>query len=762
MLLLIAAAIVPLAVFAGIGLYGLRRQQNAQTERVGLELARSVANAVDSELGSVIAVLEALATSPTLDLRDLTGFRERATRLIKVTHDWAAIGLADAAGTCVLDTRFPAETPLPPLMERESFDRVLQMRAPAVGGLTRHLQDEWLFAVRVPVIRNGTVTYVITALIRPERVRSVLTRQGVPEDWVISIMDGNGRRVARSRAHGENLGGRLSDTAQRIVDGGRPDGSGVSYSLEGERIFTPYSRLPASHWIAVLGLPTAVLDAAVYRSLAIYGGGILLSIVIGAGGAIWAVRSITRPMAELRAAAEALGRRETPTRPQTSIQEIREVGVALKTAAIELARSAAERDDLLRKERLAREAAEAADRAKDEFMAVLSHELRTPLNAVFGWARWLQSGGLDDPTMIARATDAIARNAHVQVQLVDDLLDLARITSGKMRLDVTAIDLRSALYGALEAVRPAADAKRIAIHTSLGSDPCVVTGDAARLQQVVWNLLMNAVKFTPHGGQVRLELQRTSTRVEIVVSDTGQGIDPGVLPHVFERFRQADSSSTRTHGGLGLGLALVKHLVELHGGAVAAQSPGESRGTTVTVTLPTLLASSDAPSSPRMPATIATRDAPVRADRLHGLRVLVTDDDADAALLVSAILAGCGAEVRHCSSATATLELLQEWQPDVLVSDIGMPGEDGYSLIAKLRALPAAAGGSTPAVALSAYGRPQDRMRAIGAGFNMHVPKPVDPGELITIVAELAGIVRSPSRAVPERAQPEIRLGEME
>ena len=736
--LLTAAGILPLTVFAGIGLYVLRRQQSAEAERVGIELARSVANAVDSELGSVSSVLEVLATTPTLDRPDLDGFRERAMRVISAQHDWAAIVLTRVDGSGLSDTRFPHGSALPPVAEMQSFDRVIGMRRPVVGSLTQHSQIEWLFAVRVPVVRDGVVRYVVTALIRPERIRQVLARQGVPDDWVISIVDENGRRVARSRAHKENLGGRLSDTVQEVVARGGTHGAGVAYSLEGGRIFTPYSRLQGSRWTAVLGLPTAVVDAAARRSLAIYGGGVLLSIAIGAAGALWAVRSITRPIAELRAAAEALGRKEMPIPPQTSIKELREVGVALKTAAIELARAETEREELLRKERQAREAAEAADRAKDEFMAVLSHELRTPLNAVFGWAKWLQTG-LNDQAMIARATDAIARNAHIQVQLVDDLLDLARITSGKMRLDVSSIDVRNVLEAAIDAVRPAADAKAITLESSIGTEPCVVTADPARLQQVVWNLLMNAVKFTPNSGNVRLALQRAESQIQIVVSDTGQGIAPAVLPHIFERFRQADSSSTRSHGGLGLGLALVKHFVELHGGSVVAQSAGEGCGTTVVISLPTARPPADLTALLRRPAApLASQKGVGRTELLHNVRVLVADDDKDAILLVATILREAGADVQTASSADATFELLRLWRPDVLVSDIGMPGEDGYSLIARIRASGAEQGSATPAVALSAYGRPEDRVRALAAGFNMHVPKPVDPGELTAIVADLA------------------------
>ena len=614
---------------------------------------------------------------------------------------------------------------------------MLRTHAPVVGDLTRHVPDQWLFAVRVPVVRAGVVTGVVSALVTPENIRGVLTRQNVPGDWVISIVDASGLRVARSRAHEENLAGRLSDTAQQVVNAGGDEGFGVSRALEGDRIFTPYARLPAWGWIAVLGIPTALVDAAAYRALAFYGGGILLSIALGTLGGLWVARTITRPIGELRTAAEAMGRRKLPSAPATSIQEIRDVGIALRIAADDLTVAAAEREDLLRKERVARETAESADRAKDEFMAVLSHELRTPLNAVYGWARMLQSGQLADRGMADRATNAIVRNADMQVQLIDDLLDLSRITSGKLRLQIGAVDLRGVLGTAVDAIRPAADAKGIRIETDFAEDVPIVRGDPSRLQQVAWNLLMNAVKFTPGGGEVRLELHAEGAQVRIVVRDTGQGITPDILPHVFERFRQADSSSTRPHGGLGLGLTLVKHLVELHGGAVTAESAGQGRGATFTVTLPVAGADVSSGSEPAGQPAHASLTREATAGLLRGVRVLVVDDDSDGLVLAEAILAGAGAEVRTCSSAAVALDLVRTWLPDVLVSDIEMPGEDGYTLIRRVRALPREEGGEIPAVALTAYGRAQDRVRSLAEGYTMHVPKPVDPGELTDIVAGL-------------------------
>jgi signal transduction histidine kinase/ActR/RegA family two-component response regulator len=755
LVLLTAAGILPLALLAGIGLYVLVREQRMQARRVGTELARSVATAVDVELRSSTSVLEALATSLTLDRQDLPGFLERARRVLALQPNWDAITLVDPSGKPLVDTRYATGEALPPVAEPGSFDRVVRTRASVVGGLARDPKGAWFFPVRVPVVRDGALRYVITAVVRPKQVHGVLTSQDVPGDWVISIVDSAGLRVARSRAHEENVGGKLSPTVQAVVAQGGAEGFGVSYTLEGERIYTPYSRLSQSGWVAVLGMPTALAERAAYRSLAVYGGGVLLSIGLGTLAAFAVARSISRPMAALGAAAQALGRREPPRTPETGIQEIREVSSALTAAAGQILEGEAQRDLLLRKERAARESAEAADRAKDAFMAVLSHELRTPLNAAYGWARMLQSGHITDEPTVARALDAIVRNADVQVQLIDDLLDITRITSGKMRLDVRPVDMDGVLQGALDAVRPAADAKTIRIQTVIDPRAGPVTGDPARLQQVVWNLLMNAVKFTSRGGLVQLHLQRVNSHVEIVVSDTGEGIAPDVLPHVFERFLQADSSSTRKHGGLGLGLSLVKHLVELHGGTVTAHSDGDGRGATFVVSLPVAIADVRAASAPRVHPLTASGESRPDIVRIDGVRVLVVDDDVEAVALAQAILTGAGAEVRISFEAGPALAMLRGWLPDVLVSDIEMPGEDGYSLIRKVRALSPDEGGLTPAVALTGYGRTQDRTRSLAAGYSMHVPKPVDPGELTAIVASVAGRTTPARRGTGPGPEPE-------
>lgn len=386
-----------------------------------------------------------------------------------------------------------------------------------------------------------------------------------------------------------------------------------------------------------------------------------------------------------------------------------------------------------------RAAAEAANRAKDQFLSTLSHELRAPLNAIVGWATILERGDLPaDQT--SRALQVILRNANAQVRLIEDLLDVSRIGTGQIRLDVKPVDLGTVIGESVDAIRPAAEAKGIELVTVLASPGGPVSGDPDRLRQVVWNLLSNAVKFTPKAGRVQVRLQRVDSHVEIVVSDAGIGIAPEFLPFVFDRFRQGDESGTRPPGGLGLGLALVRSLVELHGGTVTAESPGESRGATFVVGLPLrLTTAADAGAvaacgAPARPATAATPS-------LQGVRVLVVDDDRVAVDLTREVLMRAGAQVWGCAAGSEVLPMLRQWHPDVLVSDIEMPNQDGHSLIRRVRALEADHGGKTPAVALSAYSRPEDRIRSLMAGFNLHVSKPVEPSELVTVVASLAGRV---------------------
>jgi PAS domain S-box-containing protein len=401
-------------------------------------------------------------------------------------------------------------------------------------------------------------------------------------------------------------------------------------------------------------------------------------------------------------------------------------------------KAAEERKMLLESERHARAAAERASQMKDEFLATLSHELRTPLSAILGWAYVLRakSPGSEE---LNKGLETIERNARMQTQLIEDLLDMSRITSGKVRLDVQPVHAASLVESALEAVRPAAEAKGIRLERTLDPRAGSVSGDPSRLQQVVWNLLTNAIKFTPRGGRVHVVLERINSHVEISVADTGVGIDPEFIAHVFDRFRQADGSTTRRFGGLGLGLAIVKNLTELHGGAVRAHSAGSGQGSTFTVQLPLGVV----PRDPDAPARQRPSDEQGTPDYglvdLSGIRVLVVDDQGDARDLVGRVLSECKAEVITAADAAEALALVERERPHVLVSDIGMPDVDGYELLKRVRALGVKHGGAVPAIALTAFARSEDRTRALNKGFRVHVSKPVEPAELIATVASVAG-----------------------
>jgi PAS domain S-box-containing protein len=386
---------------------------------------------------------------------------------------------------------------------------------------------------------------------------------------------------------------------------------------------------------------------------------------------------------------------------------------------------------LFEREKEARMRAEEASRYKDEFLATVSHELRTPLNSILGWARLMRDTDMAPDTSV-RAIETIERNAKSQAQLIEDILDVSRAISGRLRLDVTTIELIPLIEAAIDIVRPAAQAKGVKLHSVLDPNSGPISGDPQRMQQIVWNLLSNAVKFTPKNGNVQVRLQRAGSQAELTVSDTGIGIRNEFLPFVFDRFRQADSSSTRKFGGLGLGLAIVRHLTELHGGTVRAESGGEGKGASFMVRLPITIAHLHRSRDMQTARNVST---PKSAPNLRNLRVLVLDDEPDAREIITLILEECGAEVRSAASVSQALGLLEEWDAHVLLSDIGIPERDGYDFIREVRRL----GIESPAIALTAYARQEDRLRILGSGYQMHISKPVDSEELPLVVASIAG-----------------------
>ncbi len=728
LLVLVMAVLVPMIAFSAIVVVAFGRQQRAEVERGVLETTRALMNAVDEGLHGSVSQLVSLAHARSLARGDLREFDADVKHALLAEPDWYTVLLYSPDGTPRVSGLHRFGTATLPRSDRAAFDTLRANREPVVGDLAPGpMPGLYHIPIMVPVLRHDTVQYVLIALVKPTSLVPVLTRQRIPEEWVGTIFDRNKRIVARTKGLEHALGRPVSPEFVNLLDPGSREGTSITTTLEGVSVFTAYVRSPVTGWGIGLGMPAPAVYAPLRLSLLALVGGGLVVIALAVVLAAMVGRRITGPITALARGARAFGQGQSlDAGGPAGVEEIDEVRRAFQEAGTLVRQRALE--------------AERANRAKDEFLAVLSHELRTPLNAVYGWARMLQTGQVDAATR-ARALDVIVRQSNAQVQLIDDLLDISRMSVGKMRLDVRQVDLPAVIEHALDAVRPAAAAKNIRLQPVLDPRAGPVVGDPDRLQQVVWNLLMNAVKFTPKGGRVQCSLQRADSHVEIVVSDDGPGIPPDVLPYIFEPFRQGDSSSTRAHAGLGLGLALVRHLVDLHGGSVTARSDGAGQGATFLVRLPLPTAALGEPSSVTRAHPVATAEPGAgRIVRLDGVRVVVADDDPEALDLASMILGGAGAHVRTCPSAAEALDSVRELVPDVLISDIEMPGEDGYSLIRRVRALPPERGGRVPAVALTAYGRTQDRVQSLAAGFTMHVPKPVDPGELTTIIASVCGI----------------------
>ncbi len=458
------------------------------------------------------------------------------------------------------------------------------------------------------------------------------------------------------------------------------------------------------------------------------------AVIVGPDNGLRPESSLAVPMAVM---GRIVGTIEVQSYQKTSFRD--EHATAMRMAA-NLTAVAIENVRLLERESGARANAEESNRLKDEFLATVSHELRTPLTAILGWARMLEGGSLDDG-MASRAIETIRRNAKSQSQIIDDILDVSRIITGKLYLELNPMELAPVIETAVNVVRPTAEAKGIQIELKLESQPTVINGDANRLQQVVWNLVSNAIKFTPGGGRVCISIHEIGSEVEIKVSDNGQGINPGFLPFVFDRFRQADSTSTRQHGGLGLGLAIARHLIEIHGGTIKAESDGPGKGSTFSFRLP-LIGSISAQREPEKIERHAESTAP--QTQLNGIHVLLVDDDEDTLELLTQALTQREVQVTAVSSASEALEAIKSFKPDVVVSDIAMPGEDGYQLIRKIRAMDFDHRKPLPAVAITAYAKDEDRQKALSSGFQGFLAKPVELSEFITAVADALGIDKQP------------------
>ena len=715
LLYLAAAAIVPLALMSGVSLLALLHQQRQQAERAGIELARALVTAVDAELQRSISVLQVLAAAPSLERREIQRFHEVTRRALQNNPSWLTVILADPQGRQITNARFAYGDALPSIVERASFELVLRTGEPAVGALARGPGTQLAVPVRVPVIRAGELRYVLTAAVKPDDFVDIINRQRVPGDWVVSVFDVNNIRVARSRQHREYLGGAPAPSLADLMRKGGDEGAGITQVLEGESVYTTYSRSHESGWSVAIGIPRSHVELAALRSLIVYGGGLLISIALAIFAALIVGRGIARPMAELGAAARALGRRERLELPQTPIAEIRQVADSLALAADERARGEAEREQLLGREQQARAIAEAANRSKDEFLAMLGHELRNPLGAIANAAQLL---GAADEQNRAHARAVIGRQVQHLARMTDDLLDAGRAMTGKIVLQRQSLDLADAAGRVLSTLRASGRTAQRRIVQALA--PAWVDADPTRIEQIIGNLVGNALKFTPDGGTITVSVAREGNEAVLRVADTGIGMEPELAARVFEAFVQGERPLDRSQGGLGIGLTLVRRLAELHGGSAAAESKGEGSGSTFTVRMPAVEPPAAARARALAPSAVPARD------------VLVVEDNEDARETLKRMLELAGHHVRVAVDGTAALAAVRSAVPDVALIDIGLPQMDGYEVARRIRATHE----KRPLlVAVTGYGLPEDRNRSREAGFDLHLVKPVDTATLAEVLS---------------------------
>jgi len=716
LLYLAAAAFLPLALISGISLLALVHQQREQAERASIELSRALSTAVDAELSRSFAALEALATSTVLDTHNLKSFHERAMRVAATRSQWRAVILHDSRGRMVMNTAYPLGAALPHTAESESIAYVLRESKPAVGALARGVRNRYSFALRVPVVRDDEVRYVLSAVLSPDGIREVINRQRVPNDWVVSVFDAKNQRIARSRQHEEFLGGPPAAGLLSAMQQPVQEGWTLAPTIEGEQAYAAFTRSPVTGWTVAIGIPPSYIDRGASRSLFVYGGGILLSIVLAALAALLVGRGIARPMAQLGDAARAHGRREPLKLPDTPISEIRQVAESLAFAADERTRGEAEREELLERERQARGIAEEANRSKDEFLAMLGHELRNPLGAIANAAQLLNAPDEESRT---HARAVISRQVQHLARMTDDLLDAARAMTGKIVLQRQPLDLAEAAARTLSPIRTAGRAGQRRLVQEL--ETVWVDADPTRIEQILGNLLGNAFKFTPEGGTIKVSVEKVGDDAVLRVSDTGIGMSAELAERAFEPFVQGERPLDRSYGGLGIGLTLVRRLAELHGGTASAESEGPGKGSVFTVRLP----------AARAPELSRWRTGPRPAAAARD--VLVVEDNDDARETLRRMLELEGHRVRTAADGVSGLEAVRSAPPEIALIDIGLPKMDGYELARRIRR--EVSGARQPyLVAVTGYGLPEDRKRTLEAGFDMHVVKPVDAALLADVL----------------------------
>jgi signal transduction histidine kinase/ActR/RegA family two-component response regulator len=730
---LIGGALLPLAVLAALTVADVAKDERRATQRRLTEGARSLADALDQEMTGTLRALAALAASERLEKGDLAGFAHEAARVEDTQPTWLAVLLLTPDGMRIADTRLTGPMRPSPTLEPESLRAVVETGQPAVGSLVRNPREgRWTFALRVPVVQQGKVRWVLSAILSADAIGAIVAARGGSEgEWTRTVVDREGRVVARSRAP-ERFVGELATASFLTGTAVATQGVYRDVTLEGEPAYVAFAHAAVSGWTTAVVAPRALLDAPLRGSLLTTAGFGLALLVLGAAGAALLSRRFSRAIDSAASGAEALARGERPVVDPAGISEVAQLRDALLRSSELLAVRRRERDEHLARAEAARAEAEAASRTKDEFLAMLGHELRNPLSPIVTALHLLEQRDLAD----TREHAIIRRQVTHLVRLVDDLLDVSRITRGKVTLHLEIVEVATVVAKAVEMASDLLEQRRHRLAVDVPPD-LLVAGDPVRLAQVVANLLTNAARYTPPGGNVEVHATREGDRVRLSVKDDGRGLDPELLPTVFDAFVQAPRTPDRQEGGLGLGLALVRSLVVLHGGKVEALSDGAGKGSTFVVELP---------AAQRELATAAAEPPPVVRPRTP-LRVLVVDDNADAAALLAEVLQAAGHAVEIAGDGPTALELATLVPPDVAVLDVGLPVMDGYELAERLRER---LGAQAPEiVGVSGYGQPGDHERSRAAGFRRHLVKPAEPAVILDELDRIAAERRPLTRAQP-------------
>ncbi|WNG25358.1 response regulator [Cystobacter fuscus] len=725
---LVSGTLLPAVAFAAVVAFQLARVERGAIERRAVQSARALAESFEREMSGSIQALQALAESDRLDRGELESFQVESERVLRTQPSWRHVLLLSPEGQPLVNTAYAFGTALPALAERESFARVLETRQPLVGSLAvgKGARKQLAFPVRVPVLREGVLRYVLTAVITPQSLAGIVgSLSSDSGEWTRVLVDEAGTVVARTRDP-ERFVGRTATPPFLEKTRAVFEGLYADVSMDGERVYVAFSHSSPSGWTAAVVSSRRRLDAPVWDSMLAVGGLGLVFLLVSAGGAWVFSRRLERSISEASAAAAALAEGHPRRMEPSSVRELARLGEALERSRLLLREREGERDAHLASAEAARAEAVAAARAKDEFLAMLGHELRNPLAPIVSSMELLRRRGL------ARTPEheVISRQLRHVVRLVDDLLDVARITRGQMSLRREPLELASVVTRAVEAASPLIEQRRHALEVHVPSSGLLVLADADRLTQVVANLLTNAARYTPVGGHIRLRAHGHEEGIALAVEDDGQGIPPELRSRIFEPFVQGPRSLDRSEGGLGIGLALVRSLVEAHGGHVELHSDGPGRGSTFTVWLPRHVQA-------ELPVLEDARKAsvPHAAAPEHAVRVLVVDDNVDAAEALAELLGLSGYEVAVAHDWAGALRRAEDFRPEMALLDIGLPEVDGYGVAERIRER---LGPASPIfAALTGFGQETDRARSAAAGFRRHFVKPIDIDELTAFIESL-------------------------